>query len=333
MTSKPKGIFVLGVQYYDLIYGPAEREDIGRLVDLYAPPQTPASIAEDGSVLGEAEVLLTGWGAPKLDETFLAAAPNLKAVFFGAGSIRRTVTEAFWRAGIPITGAYGANAIPVAEYTFSQIIFCLKRGWHYAMTCREQKKYAPRDPVPGAYGTTAGIISLGMIGRHVCKLLQATDVDVIAYDPYVDGQDAAELGVTLCGLEELFRTADVVSLHTPILDATRGMITGEHLASMKPDASFINTARGAVVRENEMIEVAARRGDLYFVLDVTDPEPPEPGSRLYTLPNVILTPHIAGAMSSECRRMGRFMVEELQRYLAGRPMKWAITEEQAAILA
>ncbi len=111
------------------------------------------------------------------------------------------------------------------------------------------------------------------------------------------------------------------------------MITGAHFASMKPNACFINTARGAVVREQEMIEVLKQRADLYAILDVTHLEPPEPDSPLYALPNVVLTPHIAGSLDRECQRMGRIVVEELERYLRGEPLKWAISREQAARLA
>jgi len=125
----------------------------------------------------------------------------------------------------------------------------------------------------------------------------------------------------------------VVSLHTPWLPETVGMVTGAHLRSMKTDATFINTARGAIVREAEMIAALQERPDLTAVLDVTYPEPPEAGSPLYTLPNVILTPHIAGSMGRECQRMGRLMVDEFERYRAGEPLRWAISQEQAAVMA
>ena len=326
-----KGIFILNTDAYNKIYGPAEREEIGQLVDIYAPIQTSESIKQNPSILAEADVILSGWGMAVMDEGFLAATPNLKAVFYGAGSIRYCVTDAFWERGILITSAYAANAVPTAEYTLSQILFCLKRGWYYVLAVKREGRYPPREPVAGAYGSTVGIISLGMVGTHVVQLLQPFDVDVIAFTS--NEEKAARLGVECCSLENVFRRADVVSLHTPWLPATEGMITGEHFAMMKPGASFINTARGAVVREQEMIEVLQRRPDLYAVLDVTYPEPPEPGSPLYTLPNVILTPHIAGSMDRECQRMGRFMVDELRRYLNGEPLRWAITREKAAILA
>jgi phosphoglycerate dehydrogenase-like enzyme len=134
-------------------------------------------------------------------------------------------------------------------------------------------------------------------------------------------------------LDEVFRRADVVSLQTPWLKETEGMITGQHFAAMKPGATFINTARGAVVREPEMIAVLQQRPDLFAVMDVTHPEPPAPDSPLYTLPNVVLTPHIAGAMGDECRRMGHYMVEELRRYLQGDDLEWRITRDMAAVLA
>jgi phosphoglycerate dehydrogenase-like enzyme len=102
---------------------------------------------------------------------------------------------------------------------------------------------------------------------------------------------------------------------------------------MKPGSTFINTARGAVVDEPALIEVFSRRPDLFAVLDVTYPEPPLPGSPLYTLPNIILTPHIAGSLHHECRRMGHYMVEELKRYLSGEPLLWSLTKEKAALLA
>jgi len=125
----------------------------------------------------------------------------------------------------------------------------------------------------------------------------------------------------------------VVSLHAPWLDETVGMIQGDHFAAMKHDATFINTARGAIVREDEMIAVLQDRPDLWALLDVTYPEPPVPGSPLYTLPNVVLTPHIAGSLDNECRRMGRLAVEDLRKFVNGEALTWEIGREQAAIMA
>ncbi len=328
-----KGIYILNPDAYAKIYGPDERADIAALAKIIAPPQTADSIRANLSLLAEVEVILSGWGCPLLDEELLAAAPNLRAVFYGAGTIRYCVTDAFWARGIPITSSYVGNAVPVAEYTLSQVLFCLKRGWQHARSVRSTHDYSGKGDVPGAFGSTVGLVSLGMIGRIVLRHLQRFDLHVIAYDPFVSEAEAAELGVELCSLDDVFRRSDVVSLHTPWLPQTVGLITGAHFAMMKPGATFINTSRGAVVREPEMIAALQARPDLFAVLDVVWPEPPAPDSPLYTLDNVVLTPHIAGSMNDECRRMGRIVAEELARLAQGEPLHWAISQAQSAVMA
>jgi phosphoglycerate dehydrogenase-like enzyme len=330
---RPKALFVLDSGSYEKIYGPDERSDIEAMVELVAPPQTRDSVRENPLILRDVEIIFSGWGGPKIDADFLAAAPALKAVFYGAGSVRGIVSDALWDRGIVVTSSWGANGVPVAEYTLSQILFCLKLGWRYALGIKRQGHYPRKFPVPGAYGSTVAIISLGMIGRLVCDLLKPFDVQIIAYDPFASAAQADAQGVRLCSLLEAFSEADVVSLHTPWLKETENMITGDLFRAMKPDASFINTARGAVVDEPAMIDVLAERPDITAVLDVTYPEPPKPESPLYTLPNVILTPHIAGSMDRECRRMGRYALEECRRYLNGVPLKWQVTRELAATMA
>lgn len=328
--SRLKGIYILDSSSLPRIYGPDEQRDIAALVDLVAAPQTNQSVASNPQVLADVDVVFSGWGGPRVDEVFLAAAPRIKAIFYGAGAVGGIVTPAMWQRGIRITSAYAANAIPVAEYTLATILFSLKRGWWFARQTRQLKAYPPQKDIVGAYGATVGLVSMGMIARTLLKLLKPFSLRVVVYDPFMTPAQAAELGVELLSLEELFRQSDVVSVHTPWLAETVGMITGALLDSMKPQATFINTSRGAVVRENEMTDVLARRSDLQAIIDVTYPaEPPKPDSPLYTLPNVVLTPHIAGSLGKECQRMGRYMVEELQRYLAGKPLQWEITPELA----
>jgi phosphoglycerate dehydrogenase-like enzyme len=330
--SRLKGLYILGAQPYQQIYAQPERERIAELVDIIAPAQTADSIRPNLGVLRDADVIFSGWGCPELDKELLDAAPNLKIVFYGAGSIRAFTTDEFWAHGIKISSAWGANAIPVSEYTLAAILFGLKSAWQQAALVRQERRFQ-RLPVAGAYGSTVGLVSLGMIGRLMIERLKTFAVKIVAYDPFVTPDQGAAMGVEMISLEEVFRRGDVVSVHTPWLPETVGLIAGAHLASMKPYSTFINTSRGAVIRENEMIEVLSQRPDLWAVLDVTYPEPPAPDSPLYTLPNVFLTPHIAGSMDEECRRQGRYMIEELERYLAGAPLKWTVTKERAAIMA
>lgn len=328
-----KGMFILRPDAYEGIYGPEERAAIGELIEVIEPPQTAESVLAHPEMLNEVEVILSGWGAPIMDEAFLAHAPRLRAVFYGAGSIRGFATDALWERGILVTSAQEFNAIPTAEFALATILFSLKHGWSLAARTRAEQRFPERDDVPGIYGATVGIIALGMVGRRVRELLRPFQLRVIAYDPYTTPEEAAALDISLCSLETLFREAQVVSLHAPFLPETAGMVRGSHLASMQHGATFINTARGGLVKHDELIEVLRQRSDLYAVLDVTDPEPPAPGSALYTLPNVTLTPHIAGSLGMERRRMGQAMVAELQRFVADKPLRFALTREQVQLMA
>ena len=331
-----KGLYILKESSFKKIYGAEEKKEINKLVDIYGPLKTPEEIKQNPEILKDLEVIFSGWGGPKIDEEFLQYAPNLKMVFYGAGTIKNIVTEAFWDQEIRITSAYAANAVPVAEYTLSQILFSLKRGWDFIRKIEEKGEHIHKfkfPSVPGAYRSKVGIISLGMIGRMVCEYLKRFDVKVLAYDPFVDKKDADKLGVELCSLENIFKESDVVSLHAPWLKETEGMIRGEHFKMMKDKATFINTARGAVVREDEMLNVLKNRPDLYAILDVTYPEPPDKNSPIFDLSNVVLTPHIAGSMDKECQRMGRYMLNELELYLDNKPLKWEISKEKFKILA
>jgi len=329
-----KALYIIDEPYLPLIYGPQEQRDIAELVEICAPSQTRESIQNNLHVLADVEVILSGWHAPLLDEAFLTAAPKLQAVFYGAGSTRYFTTEEFWKRDIVLTSAAAANAIPVAEYTQSVIVLSLKHFWRFAAHAKSGGAWGDSTrSLPGVFRKTVGLISLGTIGRLVRERLRPFDLRVIAYDPYLTADEAARMDIRPVSLEQLFREADVVSLHTPWLKETEGMITGAHFGSMKRDATFINTARGAIVREPEMARVLLARPDLTAVLDVTHPEPPAPDSLLLRLPNIVLTPHIAGSMGAEINRLGHYMVEELRRFLAGEPLRWQIAREAAATLA
>lgn len=328
---RPKGLFALPPENFELIYGKTLREEIQSLVDVDPQPHTPPAWCNNPALLADVEVLFSGWGGPCVDESFLAMAPKLKVVFYGAGSLQGTATPAAWEKGVRFTSAYAANGVPVAEFTLAAIIFGLKHVWPLATEIKRLQTYPSRSkPMPGCYGTTVGIISMGVIARHLCRLLANFDFQRVAYDPFLAESEAAALGVKKVSLTDLFAHSDVVTLHTPWLAETEGMITKTHLMAMKPGSTFINTSRGAIVNEADLIAVATQRSDVQFFLDVTQREPPASGSPLYHLPNVILTPHIAGSMHQECQRMGRYMVDELRRWLAGQPLQWEITPQIAA---
>ncbi len=333
---KKQAIYALSEKAFNQIYGPEQRRQIDAMLSVEAPLQTSEVLRRDPSALQRAQIVFGGWGSPRFDAALLALAPRLEAVFYGAGTIRGVVSDAFWERDLVITSSYAANGVPVAEYTEAMIVLALKQALRQMLQARQDLAWR-RDEgaIQGAYGTTVGLVSLGMIGRLVAERLRRHDLRVLAYDPLLSQAqaDAAGLNVRMTSLETLFAQCDVVSLHVPKLPSTLGLVTEPLMRSMKPHATLINTARGAVLDEPGLCRVLEQRPDLFAVLDVTDPEPPAADSPLYRLPNVALTPHVAGSLGAECRRMGQLAVDECQRFLEGRPLLWRIGREQAAIMA
>ncbi len=330
--SRKKAIYLLGSEHFQGIYGDEEQTRIAGLVDIVAPPQTAESIRENPSVLRDVEIILSGWGMADVDDAFIRSAPKLKAIFYAAGSVKDFAGRAL-DAGILVTSAYAANGIPVAEYCVANIIMGLKQFLPQTRQAHTRRIWNRAPRIPGAYRSTVGLVSLGMVGRHVLHLLRSYDVRIIVYCITMNDQRAGELGVRNGSLQEVFAVSDVVSIHTALTPETVGMITGKHIAAMKEGATLINTSRGAVIREPEMVEVLRRRPDLTAVLDVTDPEPPAQDSPLYQLENVFLTPHIAGSTGPECGRMGSYAVKELENYLAGKPPIHGVTREMLRTMA
>ena len=328
-----KAMFLLNPDYFDRVYPAGLRDEIRQYMQVDDRAYSSDEVQANPSLLHGIDAIFSSWGMLELNETILAHAPNLKIVFYGSGSIRHFTPPAFWQRGIRVTSAYTVNGEYVAYFTLAQILLSLKRFWYYVDQYKNHRETWQRVPIPGMYRSRIGIISLGAIGQQVCQLLQAFPLDVYAYDPFWSQERADLLGVTLLSLEEVFATCDVVSLHTPWLPETVGMITGELLSSMKENATFINTARGAVVREEEMIDALQQRPDLTALVDVTWPEPPAKDCPLFTLPNVVLSPHIAGSMDGEITKMGELMVAEMKRWLAGEPLTNEINEQQAKTLA
>jgi len=332
---KKNGVYFCAPASLERVYGPSERSEIARRFNMAEPPITRDNWREHRDLLHRTDVIVSSWQGAVLDEELLDAMPHLKMYFYGAGTIQGLMTEAAWERGIRITSAVAANAVPVAEFCLAQILFSLKHGWKYMRLTKEDNPqyWQCNKPVPGNYQSRIGIISLGQISKKLCELLLPYDFEVFVSTRHQDPVTSQELGFTFSSVEEIFDTCDVVSIHLPNKEATRGIINGELLSRMKKDATLINTARGAVINQNEMIEFLRERTDITACLDVTDPEPPESGCPLFDLPNVVLTPHLAGSMGPEARRMAAYIIEEMDRWLAGEPLQHEITRAAAAEMA
>ena len=307
--------------------------ELGQKVRLHPGAINGAEWRNHTTILAEADVLFATWGMPTLDADFLAAAPRLKAVFYAAGSVKGFATPESYKRGILISSAWQANAIPVAEYSHATILLGLKGFWSSQRLARAGNFNLQQSPVFGAFHSNVGLVSLGAIGRLVAGHLSKHEINILAYDPFATPAAAASLGVTLVSLEELFAKSPVVSIHTPWLPETEKMINGPLLRLMPQGATLINTSRGAVIDEADLCEVLTERQDITAILDVTYPEPPLPDSPLRTLDNVVLTPHIAGSVGGEIARMGYWMKDELELYLAGKPLQHGVSEDMLARMA
>ncbi len=328
--APPKVLFLGLPVYLARVFPPALRDEISGVATVLGETAAEHVATFDG--LDRTEIILSTWGMPVLDAGLLDRMPSLRAVFYAAGSVKSFATPEVFRRGIIISSAAGANAIPVAEFSAATILLALKRVFPQMRAIRERHAFR-RMPMPGAYKTRVGLVSLGVIGQLTARKLRSFDVEVLACDPFATKEAAADLGVRLVGLPEIFSRCDVVSIHTPHLPETEGMIGADLIASMKEGATLLNTSRGAVIDEPALCRILESRPDLTAILDVTHPEPPAPDSPLLRLPNVFLTPHIAGSMDGEIERMGRWMLDEFARYLEGRPLHHRVTQEMLRTMA
>ncbi|MER5436152.1 hydroxyacid dehydrogenase [Streptomyces sp. NPDC002588] len=300
----------------------------------------PALVVRDfadpavASALAGTDVLITGWGCPHLDAGTLTAAPRLRTVLHAAGSVRSLVGEALWTRGVAVSSAVTGNAVPVAEYTLAMILLAGKDAFAHRERYRRTHTHPTFDETAatGNVGRRIGVIGASRVGRSLLRLLRPYDFEVLLHDPYVDHAEAAGLGARLLSLEDLLQRSDIVSLHAPDIPATRHMLDRDRLALIRDGGVLINTSRGNLVDHAALTDELVS-GRLHAILDVTEPEPLPADSPLYRLPNVFLTPHIAGSLGNELERLGRIVVEELERVANGLPLAHEVRHADLARVA
>lgn len=323
-TTRPRALFAMGRRHRDALFAPAAIRRLAAYVDI-----DPDHVAEDltaEQALADVEILITSWGCPVLDEEVLTRAPALKAIVHAAGSVKHHVTQACWDRGLVVSSAAAANAVPVAEYTVASILFANKRVLDIGGLYRDHR--APLDwsrhfPGFGNYRRTVGLVGASLVGRKVLELLRPYDLDLLLADPHVDAAQAAALGARHVGLDELVAGSDVISLHAPELPETHHLMDVRRLSLMRDGATLVNTARGSLV-DTEALTAEATTGRIHAVIDVTEPEVLPAASPLYSLPNVLLTPHIAGSLGGELHRITTSAVDEVARYCSGEPFAHAV---------
>jgi phosphoglycerate dehydrogenase-like enzyme len=326
LPERPLALFAMTTQNVPQIFPPEVLARLRGAVEI-----DPTLAVEDFTdprvrdVLAEAEILITGWGCPHIDKTVLDAAPKLRAVLHAAGSVKGLASPAVWERGIVVSSAAGANALPVAEYTLAMILLAGKDLFAHRDRLRTQRAFPYGAIVPGIgnFGRRVGVVGASRIGRRLIELLRPFDLKVSLADPYVDATEAAALGVPLLPLDDLLRTSDIVTVHAPQTPETHHLIGRRELALMPAGSVLINTARGALLDHDALIE-ELRADRLSAILDVTDPEPLPADSPLFDLPNAFITPHLAGSQGNEVARLGLTVAEEAERLLSGRTLAHGI---------
>ena len=318
------------------VYDEKSRERLRSILSIGEKIYSGDDVTSGEYDLSDVDIAFSTWGMPVFtEEEIRAHLPNLKCLFYAAGSVQG-FARPFLSCGVKVFSAWAANAVPVAEMTVAQIILANKGYFLTSRLYRElgnERATTAFRKCRGNYGETVGIIGAGMIGTLVIRMLKAYRLDVVVFDPFLSNERAAELGVTKCSLDELFERAFVVSNHLANNAQTQGMLNYKLFSKMRENAVFINTGRGAQVVEDDLVRILSERGDLTALLDVTCPEPPVDGHPFYTLPNCLLTPHIAGSAGDEVARMGDYMVNECISYLSDKPTKYEVSEKMLETMA
>jgi phosphoglycerate dehydrogenase-like enzyme len=314
------------------VFGLGRRERIEEITDLFPTVITADNFDQHSRELTDVEVIFATWGVPRFDDRYFDAMPNLKAVFYAAGNVKSFAAPLIERS-ITLVGAWDINAIPVAEMCLSQVLLSLRGYFRATRNYSEIKSHEAKNfPRNGVFGETVGLIGLGKIGTRLRNLLSEFPIKVIAHDPFLTDERASELNVESVSLVEIFQRSLVVSNHIPDLESTNGVLNRSHFDSMRDGATFINSGRGAQVVEPDLIGVLKNRTDLTALLDVTLPEPPQPDSPLWSLPNVVISPHIGGTVGDEVVRMADCMIEEFESWSGGDPLRYEITSEVLATM-
>jgi phosphoglycerate dehydrogenase-like enzyme len=333
----PTVLYALTEELFDKMFHKSDRkriEEIGSVL----PPPSGDEVDKDFLLeyIGRADVVVTSWGTPACDADVMQAAENLQLLCHAGGSVKPVVSEALWKRGVRVTSAAAAISFGVAEFCLGLILLAPKRAFWAANAIREGQWLEGLQTANGPleiYQETIGIIGASHVGRRLMELLQPFNCDVLLYDPYCTDESAAAFGARRVDtLDELFEQSLVVSLNAPSTEETCGMIRGSHFQKLRDGGVFINTARGAIVQGDEMI-AELQKGRFLACLDVTEPEPPQPDSPLRSLPNVWLTPHEAGAIAQNLRRIGTFVADEITAFTQNAPLHYEITQEQLANIA
>ena len=258
----------------------------------------------------------------EVSDRLLKTAPKLRLVQLLAAGYDQMNLSLLRELGISCANNGGANSWTVADHTLLMMLSLYKRLIPADKATREGRW---REPIDGfntfeMANKLVGILGIGNVGRKVARRVQAFDAQVQYYDKFpLDPARERELKVKRVSLDELFRTSDILSCHTPLTPETHHLINRESLALIKPTALLINTSRGAIVKEEALIEALQEGRIAGAGLDVFEKEPVEPDNPLLQMENVVVTPHSAGTTWNTWCRRAEFAYQNMERVLEDEP--------------
>lgn len=290
---------------------------------------TPEELADLAS---EADAIITTWGTPFIDADVIAKTPRLRFIGHAAGSVKPVAAPEVWDAGITVTNAASAIATYVGEYALLASLAMLRTFPKYVAGNADTWTSLPCDGWETLFGKTVGLIGLGHTAKAFLRCLAPFRCRVLALDPYAKPETAHELGVELVSLEGLLSESKIVSLHAPANEETSKMLNAGNLRLIRDGAVLVNTARGTLI-DHDALTDELRSGRFKAFLDVTDPEPLPADHPLRQLPNVVITPHVAGPTTDGRRDMFQCVVDDLKLFWSGQRPKNAVTKEMLATMA
>lgn len=333
MSNKPIVVVVPGQELCrDILSEKARSKLASFATPIWNEQEKPLSREQLAELLPGAWGVLSSWGVPRFDEELAALANELKIIGHAAGSVKGNFYPAAFDAGIKVVNAAGTIADAVAQFTLATMLGLLLDYQHYNAIMHQSGQWPSRHDIHDLYGAKVGLISASQVGRRVIKLLQPFAPQIKVYDPYLPADAAQELGVEQIELDELMATCDVISVHAPVTDETIGMITADHIRAIRDGAVFINTARAAVI-DYDALEAELGTGRFRAALDVFPQEPLAADSPFRQMPNVILTPHMAGWTEEARLRLIETVVDDMLRLWNGEPLQNEVLASKMSILA
>ena len=253
----------------------------------------------------------------KVTAEIIAAAPKLKVIARAGVGLDNIDIKAADAAGVVVVAGLGANAVSVGELTLGLALALLRNVPGHDVATRDGGWV--RTPGRELSGLTWGLLGCGATGLATAKLLQGFGCSVIGYDPYAKGLSNIELTT----FEDVLKRSDVVSIHMPSTAETNGSINAASLALMKPDAIIVNVGRGEVINEADLIAALKAKTIAGAALDVRAQEPPVKGE-MEEIPNLILTPHVAGITKESQLRINQILTSNIELVLNSKPATHAV---------